>query len=91
LSGTVFIPSVCSISSSSSSGCLAGREDRGFQDLANFEQLERLRLDATRGVKDHDGTVDRGEGAVRIFGEVLVAGGVEQVDVMSAVWKGEHR
>ena len=47
---------------------------------AHLEQLQRLRLEALRGVDQHDGGVDRGQHAVGVLGEVGVAGGVDQVD-----------
>lgn len=55
-------------------------DDRDVAQAADLEELEGLGLDAAGGVDDHDGGVDRGEGAVGVFGEVLVAGRVEQVE-----------
>jgi hypothetical protein len=45
-----------------------------------FEQLDRLRFHALGGVDHHHRGVDRGQHAVGVLGEVLVARRVEQVD-----------
>ena len=47
---------------------------------ADLEQLARARLDALGGVDHHDGGIDRGQRAVGVFREVLVARRVEQVE-----------
>ncbi len=51
--------------------------------LADLEQLAGLRLDALRGVDHHDHAVDGEQRAIRVFAEVLVAGRVEQRQVMT--------
>jgi hypothetical protein len=50
-----------------------------------------LRLDALGGVDHHDRAVDRGQGPVGVFREVLVAGRVEQVEEDSGPLEGHHR
>jgi hypothetical protein len=55
-------------------------EDRDAAAAADLEQLARLRLDALGGVDDHERRIDRGEHAVGVLGEVLVARRVEQID-----------
>ena len=49
------------------------RDDRRVAQPAHLEQLDRLRLDALRRVDHHHRRVDRGEHAVGVLGEVLVA------------------
>ena len=90
-------PIWASISSSSSSGSRPGRsyllrnvstgQPAGAADL---EQLEGLGLDALGRVEHHDDGVDAGEDAVRVLGEVAVAGRVEQVDDVVAVRELQH-
>ena len=65
------------------------RENRDAAVGADFEELLRLRLDAFRDVDDHDGAVDGHERAVRVFGEVLMARRVEDVDAAAVVVKLE--
>ena len=52
---------------------------------ADPEELAGLGLHALGAVDDHDGAVRRHEGAVGILGEVLVAGGVQDVDAVAIV------
>jgi hypothetical protein len=87
VAGVTSSASVCSISSRRSNGIAAlavdlvdEGDDRHVAQAADLEQLARLRLDALGGVEHHDGRVDRGQGAVGVFREVLVAGRVEQVE-----------
>ena len=55
-------------------------DDRRLAAAADFEQLQRLRFDTVGAVDHHHGGIDRGQHTVGIFGEVLVARRVEQVD-----------
>ena len=55
------------------------------------QQAARLRLDAVGRVDHHQRRVDRGQHAVGVFGEVLVARRVEQVDDVAAVLHLHHR
>jgi hypothetical protein len=61
------------------------REDGHAAATADLEELAGLRLDAFGGVDDHEGGVHGGEHAVGVLGEILVAGGVEQVDRAAGV------
>ena len=55
-------------------------QDRRVARPADLQQAARLRLDAVGRVDHHQRRVDRGQHAVGVLGEVLVAGRVEQVD-----------
>ncbi len=65
-------------------------QDGDVAKAADLEQLERLRLDALGGVQHHHGRVRRGQGAVGVFREVLVARGVQQVHHQTIVLEGHH-
>ena len=54
--------------------------DRRVAQAADFHQLDRALFDALGAVDHHQRRIDRGEHAVGVFGEVRVAGRVEQVD-----------
>ena len=58
-------------------------ENRDIPHDADLEELAGLGLDALRRVDDHDGRVGGHQGAVGVLREVLVAGGVEDVDAVS--------
>ncbi len=62
---------------------------------AHLDQLLRLRLDAFGRVDDHDDAVDSRQSAEGVFGEVLVARGVQDVDldilIIKAHDRGSHR
>ena len=91
-------PICASISSSSSSGSRPGRSyllrnvstgSRRARHTSNsFSVWASMPL--ARVEHHHDG-VDAGEHAVRVLGEVLVAGRVEQVDDVVAVGELQHR
>ena len=66
-------------------------EDRDAALAADVEQLPRLRLDAVGRVDDHHRAVGSGQRPVGVFAEVLVAGGVQQVDLPPLVRELEHR
>ena len=51
----------------------------------DLEELPGLGLDALGTVDDHDGGVGSHQGTVGILGEVLVAGGVQDVDAEAAI------
>ena len=67
------------------------RDDRDLTVLAHLEQLQCLRLEAFCGIDEHHRGVDGGQHPVGVFGEVGMAGGVEQVDDACAVWELQHR
>ena len=98
LSGAVWMPSTCSISSSRSKGSRPGRSSLftkvssgRWRSRHDLEQLAGLRLDALGGVDDHHRAVDRVERAVGVFAEVLVARRVEQRDVAVAAGRSRGR
>ncbi len=66
-------------------------DDRNVAQAADLEQLARARLDALGGVDHHDGGIDRGQRAIGVLGEVLVARRVEQVEDAVAVFERHHR
>ena len=66
-------------------------DDRDVAQPADLEQLSGARLDALGGVDHHDGGIDRGQRAVGVLGEVLVARRVEQVEDEVVVFEGHHR
>ena len=55
-------------------------DDRDVAQPADLEQLAGARLDALGGVDHHHRRIDRGQRAVGVLGEVLVARRVEQVE-----------
>ena len=62
-------------------------EDGDAPHGADLEELPRLGLDALGRVDDHDGGVRRHQGPVGVLGEVLVAGGIQNVDAVALVFK----
>ena len=66
-------------------------EDGNVPHDADLEELASLGLHALGPVDDHDGGVGGHEGAVGVLGEVLVAGGVQNVDAETVVLELEHR
>ena len=67
-----------------------GHDGRVAQ-AADLHQLDGALFDALGAVDDHQRRVDRGERAVGVLGEVLVAGRVEQVDDAVAERELHHR
>ena len=57
----------------------------------HLEELPGLELHALGTVDDHYGTVGSHEGAVGILGEILMAGGVQNVDAETIVAELHHR
>ena len=66
-------------------------DDGDVAQAADLEQLSRARLDALRGVDHHDGGIDRGQRAIGVFGEVLVAGRVQKIEDEALEFEGHHR
>ena len=60
-------------------------EDRHAAPAADLEELAGLGLDALAGVDDHDHGIHRRQHAVGVLGEILVAGGVEEIDAVAVV------
>ena len=67
------------------------RENRDAAHPADFEQFPGPLLDALGGVDDHDDAVHGGQHPVCVLAEILVTGGVEQVDDTSAVFELKQR
>ena len=65
--------------------------DRRSPHAADDAELSRAFLDALYGVDDHQGRVDGGKPAVRVFGEVGVAGSVEKIDLAALVLEAHDR
>ena len=87
LIGATSSASMSAISSSSSNGGAAlavdlvdEGDDRHRAQPADLEQFARLRLDALGGVDHHHRGIDRGQRAIGVLGEILVARRVEQVE-----------
>jgi hypothetical protein len=66
-------------------------EDGRVARAADLQQPPRLRLHAVGRVDHHQRRVHRGQHAVGVFAEVLVARGVQQVDDAVAVLHLHHR
>ncbi len=69
--------------------------DRGVAHAADLHQLFGLGVDPLAAVDHHQGAVHGGQHAVGVLGEVLVARGVQEVDLEVAVVefhdRGGHR
>ncbi len=66
-------------------------EDGGIAQPGHFHQLASTIFDTLGGIDDHQAAVDRRQGTVGIFGEVLVTRGIEQVDQAIRIGKLHHR
>ncbi len=66
-------------------------QDRRVAQAADVQQLDGLRFDAVDRVDHHHRRVHRRQRAVGVFGEILVARRVEQVDHALAVGELHHR
>ena len=70
-------------------------EDGDVPHDADLEQLPGLGLHPLGGVDDHDGGIRRHQGAVGVLREILVAGGVQNIDAKAVVAElhggGGHR
>ena len=65
-------------------------QDRRVACAADLQQATGLRFDAVGRVDHHQRRVDSGQHAVGVFGEILVSGGVEQIDHAVAVFHLHH-
>ena len=97
LAGLQGTPSTRSISSIRSKGSLPTRSILLMKVTmgmpahpADLEQLDGLRLDPLHAVDQHDGGVGGGQRAVGVLGEVVVAGGVQQVHAPAGVFELQH-
>jgi hypothetical protein len=66
-------------------------EDRNFPHPADLKQLPRLLLDPLAIVEEHDGRVRRHQRPIRVFREVLVTRGVQEIDPVPLVLELERR
>ena len=66
-------------------------EDGDVPQAAHLKELPGLGLHALGGVDDHHCGVGGHQGAVGVLGEVLVAGGVQNVDAEALVLELHHR
>ncbi len=66
-------------------------DDRHVAQPADLEELAGLLLDALGGVEHHHGAVDRGQRAVGVLAEILVARCVEQVKGEPLMLEAHHR
>ena len=64
--------------------------DRNVAQPADLEQLARARLDALGRIDHHHGRIDRGESPICVFGEVLVAGSIEEIEHAALEPEGKH-
>ena len=62
-------------------------KDRHAAAAADLKELAGLRFDAFGGIDDHHDRVYGGEDTIGILGEILVAGGVKQVEAVAGVIK----
>ena len=66
-------------------------EDGDVPQGTNLEQLDGLGLYAFGSVNDHDGAVRSHKGTVGVLAEILVSGGVQNVDAVTVIVELEHR
>ncbi len=66
-------------------------QDRRVAQPADVHQFDRARLYALRRIDDHQRRIDSRQRSVRVFGEVLVAGRVEQVHDAIRILELHHR
>ena len=64
-------------------------EDGDAAATADLEELAGLSFDPFAGIDDHDNRIDGGEDAIGVLGEILVAGGVEKINPVAAVFELE--
>ena len=66
-------------------------DDGHVAQPADLEQLQGLGFDALGRVQHHHGGIDRGQGAVGILAEILVARGVQQIEHQPVMLEGHDR
>jgi hypothetical protein len=66
-------------------------DDRNVAQAADFEQFSGLAFDALGGIDHHDRRIDRGQRAIGILAEILVARRVEQIEGDALAHEGHHR
>ena len=65
-------------------------KDRDMAHHTDLEQFDGLRLDTFGSVDDHDSGVRCHQSTVSILGEVLVSGGIKDVDAVSLIIELEY-
>ena len=65
-------------------------EDGDVPHPADLEQFPRPSLDTFCGVDHHHRGIDGGQGAIGVFGEILVARRIQQVEHAAAVLERHH-
>ena len=66
-------------------------DDGGVSHAADVQKLDRLSFHTLGGIDHHHGGVHRRQHAVRIFGEVFVPRGIQEVDDVILVFELHHR
>ena len=66
-------------------------DDRNVAQPAHFKELAGPRLDALGRIDHHHRQVDRGEGPIGVFREILVARRIKQIEDPAVILKGHHR
>src|ERR1700742_467647 len=66
-------------------------DDGNVAEAADLEQLPGTRFDALGGVDHHDRGIDRGERAIGVFGKVLMARRIQEVEHEPVELESHHR
>ena len=66
-------------------------DDGHIAQPADLEQLQGLGFDALGRVQHHHRGIDRCQGAIGVLAEILVAGGIEQIEDEAVMLEGHHR
>ena len=67
------------------------RHDRGIAQPADIHQLDRAFLDTLGRIDHHQRRIYRGQRPIGVFGEIRVAGCIQQIDDKVAIFKLHHR
>ena len=62
--------------------------DRDVSQTTDFKELTRARLYAFSGVNHHDGRIHSRKGAIGVFGKVLMAWRIKQIEYAICIFKG---
>src|SRR5690606_36914876 len=66
-------------------------DDWDITHTAHFEKLERTRLNTLCTIDDHNGSINGGECAIGVIGEVFVTRCIENIEDAVIILKGHHR
>src|SRR5690606_5037934 len=66
-------------------------KNRNTPPTANLKELQGLRLHSLGRIENHHGTICGHEGTIGVFGKVLMAWCIQQVNNVSPVRKLQHR